>query len=262
MQLTREDVYGIAATIGVHLLLLLLLLMFFLRVQPPDPPLAEGMEIDFGMSVEGSGTDNKALPTAPNVSTQTQVNETKATPNQAEDIKTADNSDAAVYTKPVTKPVTETKQPQEEPKKPLINQGALFPGKTNTGGQGNSNTAGNQGTLTGNPNGGGQGGQGSNPLGSGPGGTGISIRLDGRTASSLPKPRYTEQEDGTVVVKITVDRNGNVIHATTDGVRGSTTTNKNLHNEAISAARKAKFDLKPDAPPEQIGYITYTFLRN
>jgi TonB family protein len=179
----------------------------------------------------------------------------------AEDIKTSTVGEEAVNTKPETKPVKEVKPPVEEPKKPVINQGALLPGKTNTGGQGNDNAPGNVGKIDGGQ-GGGQGGSGNNPNSVGPGGTGISIKLDGRSALSLPKPRYTEQEDGTVVVKITVDRDGNVINATTDGVRGSTTTNKNLHNEAITAARKAKFNLKADAPPEQIGFITYTFMRN
>ena len=137
-----------------------------------------------------------------------------------------------------------------------------MPGRTQTGGQGNSDMPGNQGRLDGIDGGGGQGGRGNNPNGFGEGTGGIRIKMDGRTAQSLPKPRYDEQEDGTVVVKITVDRSGNVVNATTDGVRGSTTTNKNLHSEAISAAKRAKFNLKADAPPEQIGYITYTFLRN
>lgn len=266
MQLTKENNYALIATIGVHGLVLLALLLLIINVTPPDPPLPEGMEIDFGMSVEGSGTDNMAIPTGPVVSQNpseqaTPVKQTVATPQE---MATSEVGEDIAMPKQQKKPATETTKPVEQPKKPVINQGALLPGKASTGGQGNSNMPGNQGRLDGVDGGGGQGGTGNNPngIGDGKGGTGIKISLSGRTAQSLPKPRYNEQEDGTVVVKITVDRNGNVVNATTDGVRGSTTTNKTLHAEAISAARRAKFNLKADAPPEQIGYITYTFLRN
>ncbi len=261
MQFTKEDIIGLATSIGLHLLLLLLFLFLILKAPQPDPPLAEGMEIDFGVSAVGMGDNNEAVPTAPNVSQTVNEPINQTTPATSEDIKTSAAGEEAVNSKPEAKPVKEVKQPVEEPKKPAINQGALFPGKTNPGGQGSNNAPGNVGKQNG-TTGGGQGGSGNNPNSIGPGGTGISIKLDGRSALALPKPRYTEQEDGTVVVKITVDRQGNVINATTDGVRGSTTTNKTLHSEAISAARKAKFNLKGDAPPEQIGYITYNFMRN
>jgi len=265
MQITKEDTAGIVVAVAIHGLLLLALIFILIRVTPPDPPLPEGMEIDFGMSVEGSGTDNLAMPTGPVVSNNPSVVNTPApaVKNTPTEMATSETGEEIAKPKNTPKPIQETQKPVEQPK-PVINKGALLPGKTNTGGQGNGNTPGNQGRLDGNPNGGGgQGGHGNNPNGIGDGtGTGIKISLSGRTAQSLPKPRYDEQEDGTVVVKITVDRNGNVVNATTDGVRGSTTTNKNMHAEAISAARRAKFNLKADAPPEQIGYITYTFLRN
>lgn len=266
MQLTKENNYGIIITLAVHGLVLLALIFFIIRVTPPDPPLPEGMEIDFGMSVEGSGTDNMAIPTGPVVSQNPSEQVTPVKPQTVstpQEMATSEVGEEVAQPKQNKKPVTETAKPVEQPKKPVINQGALLPGKTSTGGQGNSNMPGNQGRLDGVDGGGGQGGKGNNPYSIGDGtGTGIKISLSGRTAQSLPKPRYNEQEDGTVVVKITVDRNGNVVNATTDGVRGSTTTNKTLHAEAISAAKRAKFNLKADAPPEQIGYITYTFLRN
>lgn len=266
MQLSKENNYAIIATVAVHGLVLLALLLLIINVTPPDPPLPEGMEIDFGMSVDGSGTDNMAIPTGPVVSQNPTeavkpVTQRTATPQE---MATSEVGEEVAMPKPQKKPVTETVKPVEQPKKPVINQGALMPGKTSTGGQGSGTMPGNAGRLDGVDGGGGQGGTGNNPngIGTGTGGTGIKISLTGRTAQSLPKPRYNEQEDGTVVVKITVDRSGNVVNATTDGVRGSTTTNKTLHAEAISAAKRAKFNLKGDAPPEQIGYITYTFLRN
>lgn len=262
MNLTKNDIYGIVGTFLAHLVLLLILLFFVLKAPVVDPPLAEGMEIDFGMSAQGSGNDNSATPTSPNNAQVSNVTNAQVTPSVSENIKTSTAESDAVVSKPDKKPVEQPKKPVEEPKKPAINSGALMPGKPNTGGQGNTNTAGNQGVLTGNPNGGGTGGTGTNPNGPGSGKGGISLKLDGRAAKTLVKPRYNEQEDGTVVVKITVDRNGKVVNATTDGVRGSTTTNKNLHAAAIEAARNSSFNLKADAPPEQIGYITYTFVRD
>ena len=45
--------------------------------------------------------------------------------------------------------------------------------------------------------------------------------LAGRQARSLPKPKYDIQQEGIVVVEVTVDRNGNVTQAI-PGVKGST----------------------------------------
>ena len=159
-------------------------------------------------------------------------------------------------------------QPVEE-KKPKINQQALFPG--NSGGQGNTGNAGNAGNPLGRPFGG-QGGIGNNPSNTGLGnnysadrsgsvGRGsTTIDLSGRTPKQIFKPEYNIQEEGRVVVKISVDRLGNVVAATTDGVKGSTTTNQILHQKAIEAARKCKFDVNQDAPPIQVGYISYNFI--
>ncbi len=96
----------------------------------------------------------------------------------------------------------------------------------------------------------------------GPGGTGdegISFSLAGRTPQSLPKPEYNYQVEGTVVVEVTVDQNGNVT-AANPGVKGSTTLNEHLMAAAKKAALAAKFDQKPDAPAFQKGTITYHFV--
>jgi TonB family protein len=96
----------------------------------------------------------------------------------------------------------------------------------------------------------------------GPGGgtgNGISFSLDGRTSLSLPKPNYPGNEEGVVVVKVTVDKNGLVKTAET-GVRGSTTSDPNLLAEAKKAALKAKFNVDANAPAVQVGTITYRFV--
>lgn len=122
-------------------------------------------------------------------------------------------------------------------------QGATFPG-------------GNQGVPTGDPNATayGQGG-----LGGGSKGSGTSFSLDGRSASSLPKPKYPGDDEGVVVVKITVDKNGTVT-AAEPGARGTTIMEQQFWAEAKQAALKAKFNNAPNAPAFQQGTITYRFV--
>ena len=133
-----------------------------------------------------------------------------------------------------------------------------------TGGEGTGNSSsqgvtfpgGNQGSPTGSPNSDRYGPGGS---GSGNQGSGISYSLSGRTATSLPKPYYPGNEEGVVVVQVTVDKYGKVTKAT-PGVRGSNTMNSQLLAAAKKAALQAKFNLDNSAPAFQQGTITYRFV--
>jgi len=135
-----------------------------------------------------------------------------------------------------------------------------------TGGTGNGNGTsqgvtyggGNQGVPTGDPN---SDNYGPGGRGSGTKGTGISYNLEGRTATSTPKPSYPGREDGTVVVKITVDKNGKVTSAE-PGQRGTTTMNPDLFDAAKRAAMLAKFNIDENAPAFQFGTITYRFVQS
>ena len=122
-------------------------------------------------------------------------------------------------------------------------QGVTFPG-------------GNQGVPTGDPNSNnyGAGGSGNGSKGSGP-----SFSLAGRTASLLPKPKYPGDDEGVVVVEITVDKAGNVISAV-PGKRGTTISNQKFLEEAKQAALKAKFNSDNNAAAHQQGTITYKFV--
>ncbi len=96
----------------------------------------------------------------------------------------------------------------------------------------------------------------------GPGGgtgNGISFSLDGRTSLSLPKPRYPGNEEGVVVVKVTVDKNG-LVKSAEAGVRGSNTADAELIAAAKKAALQAKFNVDTNAPAFQVGTITYRFV--
>jgi TonB family protein len=97
--------------------------------------------------------------------------------------------------------------------------------------------------------------------GTGTSGNAVSYNLGGRGFKSLPTPKYDYQEEGIVVVEVSVDRSGSVIQAVA-GTKGSTTLNEYLLKVAKEAAMKAKFDPKPDAPVIQKGTIIYRFKLN
>ncbi len=124
-------------------------------------------------------------------------------------------------------------------------QGVTFPG-------------GNQGVPTGDPN---SNNYGPGRRGSGNKGTGPSFSLSGRSAVSLPIPNYPGNDEGNVVVKITVDKNGKVTNAE-PGVQGTTLMNQKFWEEAKQAALKAKFNADNNASAYQQGTITYRFVLN
>jgi len=74
----------------------------------------------------------------------------------------------------------------------------------------------------------------------------------------MPSPQYKCNEEGTVVVEISVDKSGKVVEAK-PGVRGTTNMAKCLVDIAQSAALQTKFDPSNTAPERQIGTITYNF---
>jgi outer membrane biosynthesis protein TonB len=66
------------------------------------------------------------------------------------------------------------------------------------------------------------------------------------------------QEEGIVVVRITVDKNGKVISAI-PGVKGSTNTAACLLKPAKAAALKTTWNADSKAPTKQTGTIIYKF---
>ena len=75
-----------------------------------------------------------------------------------------------------------------------------------------------------------------------------NAHLKGRsTLGALPKPSYSVQNEGIVVVDIWVDNYGNVQKAIAGG-QGTTVTDKSLWAAARAAAMKAHFNQSMDAP--------------
>ena len=147
---------------------------------------------------------------------------------------------------------------------------AMYQGKnTKSTSQGTATTGtGDQGDKNGDPfskytgkNGNGNGpgeGDGTGP-GKGPGNGGISFVLGNRHLIRQPIIDDKSQEEGRVVVSITVDKDGNVIQAN-PGARGSTTTSAYLKGKAKDAAMKAKFSPNKDGTDIQTGTMTFVFL--
>jgi len=101
--------------------------------------------------------------------------------------------------------------------------------------------------------------------GTGAGGTGSSpsFNLSGRTlvgSGGLPRPSYTERVEGRIVINITVDPNGNVILADI-ALRGTNIDNASMRNNALDAAKRAKFN-KIQGTNNQSGTITYNYRLN
>lgn len=140
---------------------------------------------------------------------------------------------------------------KEEAQQQAINSqvaGAFGAGSASSAGQGAETGQGNQGSSQGNSDQGdytGVGRYGDFSL------TGRRLGPEG-----LPRPAYSVQEEGVIVVDITVDKNGNVISAIVG--KGTTIDNTTLRRSALEAAGKAKFNAI-SGNENQSGKITYRY---
>lgn len=81
--------------------------------------------------------------------------------------------------------------------------------------------------------------------------------LGNRKAVSLPPPAKGPM--GKIVVKITVDRNGNVTSAAYLSGIAPANASASARRSCVEAARRSRFSADPDAPASQTGTITYTY---
>ena len=247
----RGRITGLAVTVAVHILAIVFCLTAGLKYLDPPPPETSFL-IDFQEEVL-----EPEKPTPTKVGRQPQAEEVDKT-KEVELVQKAESPH--VNDRPNTTPATKqnthgdvevpTPPQKEEPK---LDPRASFPGMSQKDdkataphsakeasdgfkpGQPDGNTK--EGKTTGNAN----------------------AHLQGRNVvGTLPKPSYSAQLEGTVVVQVKVDQYGNVTDAV-PGVEGTTVTDKGLWNAARNAAMKAHFNTKADAPVLQTGTITYIF---
>jgi TonB family protein len=245
---------------------MLLFLLFYLAFRTPLPlPAEQGILVDFGNSDMGFGNFEPRMsdpaPVQPRPETSrpsrqeqnlTQdFEETVAVPTQQPRQQT---TETPIRETPRETPQTQPPVEQPPPVQRTPDARAMFPGRgdpsSGATSQGEAGGQGNQGVPTGAPD--------VHVYGQGGDAAGNRWGLTGRgLVGSLPLPAYSVQDEGIVVVTITVDKDGNVIRAV-PGARGSTTLNRTLLDAAERAARQAKFTRNPTAV-EQSGSITYIF---
>ncbi|HRM12517.1 MAG TPA: energy transducer TonB [Flavobacterium sp.] len=252
---TEEEKKSFAITSIIFVILFVL--FFYLGLTSLDPPPENGIAINFGITEFGSGNiqPTEAIQSAPKA---TAAKEAAAS---NDDVLSQDIEEAVVIKE--AKKIQPTKQTAKEEVKPkpkeipkpskstsdalssLIN-GPKSDGKAQ-GGEGNDNIAGDKGSPNGNP-------YANSYYGSG---SGSGWGLNGRSISSRGKEVQKCNEFGTVVVQITVNRNGNVIAA--KYTKGTTNTNPCLVEPALATARKYKWQPDSKAPETQVGFITVNF---
>ncbi len=251
----KNRIYGIIGTVNFHALLLLFFIFFGFTTPLPLPE-EQGVEVNLGNSNDGMGNIQPEQLTENVVSTPTEQLSA-----EKEQISTQTTEEAIKLNDKKKDNVTPVKKPTEEVKKEVvkINSLALFNTKKegkNGGNEGVTGKPGDQGNPFGNPNA-------TNHVGtpgSGGGGSGPSFSLKGRSSKSLPKPEYNSKEQGTVVVKIWVNNNGDVTRVAA-GERGTTTSDRALWKLAENAAMRSHFSQDANAPEDQTGSITYKFIR-
>lgn len=86
----------------------------------------------------------------------------------------------------------------------------------------------------------------------------VKYQIKGREMTRPPKVSIGTEDKGAVVVKITVDRYGN-IRSAEPGMPGSTTSNQYLYTKAKTAAKSAQFDENLKGPLITEGTITIIY---
>ena len=269
-RINKEKLYGMAGTAIVHLLVFLLL--WLLVINKPQAQEEAGVPVLLGNTELAAGdayeyTEVSAAPVPSPVSTTTPPPATapdEPVITQPDEPTVALNSSDKKKEKKSEKPKKSAKQLEQErlaqeaerkrkeaeEMQRVANSriaGAFGKGSTMQGKGEATEGKGTQGSL-----------QGNSPTGAvkGTGGYG-TFDLNGRSlAGALPRPSYNVQEEGRVVVTITVNPDGKVIQATINP--RTNTANTAMRDAALNAARQARFNAV-QAVNNQQGTITYYF---
>lgn len=273
-------------TLTTLLLSALLLLLFYVGLTYLDPPIENGIAVNFGTMDYGSGevqpmekvrSEPREMESEPEPAEQavqpeeTVVEEAPVeevlTSNDEETIKLRQQREAKRKAEEEAKKAKaeaeriarekreaeERKRQEQEAKKKsvdaLIGGIGKSDGKT-TGSEGDDDRTGDKGQPDGDPYASSYYGA----PGSGTGGYGLS----GRSLANKGKVQQECNEEGRVVVRILVDRNGRVIKAE-PGVKGTTNNAPCLLEPARKTALLHKWNPDPNAPAQQIGFVVVNF---
>ena len=278
-------------TLTPLLLSALLLLLFYIGLTYLDPPIENGIAVNFGTMEFGSGEvqptervrseprEVERQPEEPQEQVelvqpeQTVVEEAPVeevlTSNDEETIKIKQREEAQRKAEEEAKKAKaeaeriarekreaeERKRQEQEAKKKSVD--ALIGGigkseGTTTGSEGDDDKAGDKGQPDGDPYA--TSYYGAPGSGSGTGGYG----LNGRSLANQGKVQQECNEEGRVVVRIVVDRNGKVIQAQ-PGVKGTTNNAPCLLEPARKTALLHRWNSDANAPAQQIGFVVVNF---
>lgn len=269
----RNKIIGLVGTLLFHALIILVL--FLITYRQPIVDELGGVLVQFGNVNMAQGTfepkntgevpevrpvkPQPTPPPKPEVKEEMIVQDQEETValeeerKKKEELKKKEEEQRRIEAEKRKKEEEERKRIEEEKRKAQAIQnrvvGAFGSGTTKNGNRGTAESGtGNQGNPFGNSSTGkteGVGGMGSYDL------NGRSIGGEG-----LPLPSYQAQDDGKIVISITVDPKGNVIN--TEIGKGTTIDNPTLRKDAMSAAKRAKFN-SINGTNNQVGTITYRF---
>jgi TonB family protein len=88
----------------------------------------------------------------------------------------------------------------------------------------------------------------------------VYYSLKNRHKTRIPIPVFKCENAGKVTVQIIVNRLGRVVSATIKKEKASS-NDENLHENAIDAAFRSQFNKDLNAPPKQMGTITFHFAK-
>lgn len=259
-----------SAAITTLLVSLLVFVVFNFGMNYLDPPEEYGLAINLGDSNVGFAepvidTEQNPIPNEEKETIDKVEEEVKESSKEVIQEKIiADETSKEI---PVVEKKEEKKLPNKEEVKKEIQKevpkklskeaqdalNSLLNNNTSDGakkGEGDDKKEGVKGNENGDPN--------SNKYYGNKGIDGGDYNLSGRKALEKPIKQPDCQEEGTVVVRIEVDRNGKVTNAT-PGVKGSTNTSPCLLKPAKEAALNTVWNVDSKAPAKQIGTIIYKF---
>ncbi len=282
-------------TLTTALLSVLLLLLFYIGLTYMDPPIENGISVNFGtmeFGMEDQQPKEKIrsepldIPEPPNIQEEVvqeavpeevqeevvekeQPAEKVLTQESEESIKIKQQKEAKRKADAAAKKAKaeadrivrekreaeEQKRKEQEAKKAELDKlmgGLNKSDGSATGSEGDDNKSGDKGQPDGDPYA--TSYYGSPGSGSGTGGYG----LNGRSLVSKGKVQQECNQEGRVVVKIVVDRNGKVISAI-PGVKGTTNNNPCLLEPAKKTAFMHKWNLDSNAPSQQVGFVVVNF---
>ncbi len=260
--ISKDRITGIVGTLLFHTVLLVLLCLLVMAAPPRQeesgvPVVLGNVEDAFGSEL--AMTDVEIIP-QPEVSQQLPSSDdvSQEEPLLTQDIEESIAVPAKKEAKSAKEIEAERRAAEEAERKRIEKEtkakadnliaGAFGKGNSMSSKGNSSDGEGTQGSKDGNSSAG---------KTTGVGGTGV-FDLNGRSLSpaGLPKPHYNVQEEGRVVVTITVNPQGNVVKASINS--RTNTSSPALRKAALDAAKKATFNAVSQLD-DQEGTITYYF---